>query len=409
MRNTPITNSFCRLLLLIFCFFPSVVGAQISSTTWLSRLTTDASARSNELVDSLTLVLLKLDDSWDYIGSYAIVSKSLKEDIKKIKRGDGSTLSLMYCQPVVDYRLNTASKLTEEEINKELLAFSTLLSKPYEQFAAGMIKQDLVIHVGALRNWLDFMQYRVSDLPMISANMMYELNSSKLTPSEIQESKDLTHALLNLLSKYANTPGDPYDKLLAFKYLGMYVLSLPWVWKTVEPEFVRLAKMGGASLNNLYYNRLYMARAPSIEKDSRIWRNAPRFGPNQLKTLNRISNVKVGMTKIELSDTETILTSRFAVGGYELWYYFDKSTCIVDTDTGDRYPIISMSNNLPLSKTFVVEGCQDKIVEYTMTFPPLKKTVKSFRMEQEVTNPSEHMSDGRISQDTNVYNVGDFL
>lgn len=408
MKSTPFTKFFCRFFLLFFCFLPNVVAAQNVQSSMGDGLTSEGTIRSKVLVDSLTQVLSALNNAWDYAGSNAIVSKSLQEDIQKIKRGDGSSLSVIYCQPVVDYRLNTTSKLTEEEINKELLAFSTLLSKPYEQFAAGMIRQNLVIPVSALKNWLDFMQYSVSDLPMISANMTYELNASMLTPAEIQESKDLTHALLHLLNVYANTPGDPYNKLLAFKYLGMYVLNLPWVWKTVEPEFIRLAKMGGASLDNLYYNRLYMARAPSIAKDSRIWRNAPRFGPKQLKTLSPSSSEKVGMTKIELSDTATILTSRFAVGGYELWYYFDKSTCMVDTDTGDRYPIISMSNNLPLSKTFVVEGCQDRIVEYTMTFPPLKKTVKSFRMEQDVTNPSEHMSDGVLSKDANIYHVDDF-
>jgi hypothetical protein len=357
------------------------------------------------MVDSLSWVLTKLDQSWDLGGTYTLQSKSLVNALKKAKEGGEAPV---YCMPEVSYRLNGEKSMTEVEINRELSTFSKMLSTAYNQLVKAENTQPSNFNVGALKDWLDFMQYRISDLPLASNNLSYSYDLREMTPDERQRNKELTVSVVRLLNQYATTPGDPYKKLLAFKYLGMFTVGIPWVWKVVEPEFVRLSKMGGASLENLLYRRLRLLRAPYIEKDSRIWRNAPRFGPNQLNLIDTKSDTKFGLVKIELSAQETILTSRMSIGGYELWYYFDKSLCIVDDQTGDRYPIIRMSNQIPLSKTIVVEGCQQKVVEYTMTFPPLKESVKFFRIEQNVTNPDELMSDGSISNDRKVYTISDF-
>lgn len=58
------------------------------------------------------------------------------------------------------------------------------------------------------------------------------------------------------------------------------------------------------------------------------------------------------------------------------WIQFDKGFCIVDRATGDAYMLRSMTRGIELNKLYTVEGQKNRMVEFTMVFPPLKRGVK---------------------------------
>lgn len=58
------------------------------------------------------------------------------------------------------------------------------------------------------------------------------------------------------------------------------------------------------------------------------------------------------------------------------WVQFNKGFCMVDKVSGDTYMLRSMTRGIELNKTYVVVGQKNRMVEFTMVFPPLQKGVK---------------------------------
>ncbi|MDE6452127.1 MAG: M56 family metallopeptidase [Odoribacter sp.] len=58
------------------------------------------------------------------------------------------------------------------------------------------------------------------------------------------------------------------------------------------------------------------------------------------------------------------------------WVQFNKGFCMVDKASGDTYMLRSMTRGIELNKTYAVEGHKNRMVEFTMVFPPLQKGVK---------------------------------
>lgn len=85
---------------------------------------------------------------------------------------------------------------------------------------------------------------------------------------------------------------------------------------------------------------------------------------------------------IETDKNETRVTIATPIYFESNWVQFDKGFCMVDRKTGDTYVIRSLTRGIELDKTLVVEGKKNRMVEFTMVFPPLKQGVKSVDMYQ---------------------------
>lgn len=79
---------------------------------------------------------------------------------------------------------------------------------------------------------------------------------------------------------------------------------------------------------------------------------------------------------IETDKKETRLTFAVPIYFNSNWVHFDKGFCIVDRESGDTYMIRSLTRGMELNKTYAVQGKKDRMVEFTMIFPPLKPGVK---------------------------------
>lgn len=79
---------------------------------------------------------------------------------------------------------------------------------------------------------------------------------------------------------------------------------------------------------------------------------------------------------IETDREETRVTILVPVYYDSNWVQFNKGFCMIDKASGDIYMLRSMTRGIELNKTYVVRGHKNRMVEFTMVFPPLKKGVK---------------------------------
>jgi len=188
----------------------------------------------------------------------------------------------------------------------------------------------------------------------------------------------------------------------------------------VNPGFTRLSRKGGATTDMLLFNRLTLSRVANMKNDSRIWRKAPRYVPSQLNAYDASTQQRKSGMAIEFNDAETRVTYRVPIGLHESWLYFDKTSILVDFDTKEQYQVKRIINGYPLGKTFVLVGCEGKTVEFTLIYPPVKKSMKSFTMENRTVVPVNYrdkkrfmlkysiMSDGGSSYSNHVFKVSDY-
>ena len=79
---------------------------------------------------------------------------------------------------------------------------------------------------------------------------------------------------------------------------------------------------------------------------------------------------------IECTPQDTRVTIALPVLYDRHWIQFEKGLSIVDENTQDIYRIRSLTRGMQLNQTYWIEGQRDRLVEFTMVFPPLGKRVK---------------------------------
>ena len=136
------------------------------------------------------------------------------------------------------------------------------------------------------------------------------------------------------------------------------------------------------------------------ELDEKIWNEAYRARPEQF-TVSDIpfSTRETKVARIEKTKNETKVTFAIPIEYHEQWIYFDRGFTIIDKSSGDRYMIRKLENDLPLDKTIIITDKYHKIIEITMIFPPLKKSVNLVDIIQFNTPGTVRMSDNKNDWD----------
>lgn len=136
------------------------------------------------------------------------------------------------------------------------------------------------------------------------------------------------------------------------------------------------------------------------ELDEKIWNEAYRARPEQFKVSDiPFSTRETKVARIEKTKNETKVTFAIPIEYHEQWIYFDRGFTIIDKSSGDRYMIRKLENDLPLDKTIIITDKYHKIIEITMIFPPLKKSVNLVDIIQFNTPGTVRMSDNKNDWD----------
>lgn len=128
------------------------------------------------------------------------------------------------------------------------------------------------------------------------------------------------------------------------------------------------------------------------ERDSRIFKNAYLVKPEQTRVSkidydwNHPNQVKI--VGIE-TKKETRVTLAVPISGPSWWISFDRGFVLIDKMTNDCYKVRRLENELPLSKIMIVKGKSNKMVEVTLVFPALKKSVESVDLVENISDDVE--------------------
>lgn len=138
----------------------------------------------------------------------------------------------------------------------------------------------------------------------------------------------------------------------------------PWVWKDMNVESYAPPRD-----KDKYYDREGRPRLP------RKVEYVDLRNDQVVESLERFTN-RTQLTSIVTEGGETRLTVAVPIHYDRNWVNFGKGFCIENSRNGDVYRIKSMTRGIELNKTLVVVGKKDRMVEFTMVFPALKKNVK---------------------------------
>ncbi len=103
---------------------------------------------------------------------------------------------------------------------------------------------------------------------------------------------------------------------------------------------------------------------------------------------------------MERTKQSTLLTVISHVPLDWTWYQFSHNDMIVDSKTGNQYKLRGLKGGLPVDTCFFIRHQQGEVVEFTLIFPPLPKSVKTINY---IQIPSET----RINsvESTRLYNL----
>ncbi len=89
---------------------------------------------------------------------------------------------------------------------------------------------------------------------------------------------------------------------------------------------------------------------------------------------------------------KTYVTLAVPIHENTFWIRFDKNTELIDRRSNEHYLVRRLDDNLVLNKTMIVSGQANKMIEVTLVFPLLKKTVETFDLVEIISDDADLMS-----------------
>ena len=165
--------------------------------------------------------------------------------------------------------------------------------------------------------------------------------------------------------------------------------------KKLEKEMDMIINKLMTSLASTYIPNFETKIKKELQRlDSKIWREAYQVKPEQVTVYNGkfSESTKVVRIKNNLTTNETYVTYTVPIYENKFWIRFDKSTEIIDEDSNDHYKVIRLDKDFVLNKTMIVSDQKNKMIEVTLVFPLLKKSVKSIAIVEKVSDDADLMS-----------------
>lgn len=177
--------------------------------------------------------------------------------------------------------------------------------------------------------------------------------------------------------------------------------------------FQELTKITSELMTSLFMNYI-----PDFQKklkkelarlDSKIWREAYRVKPEQVTIYKGdfTENRKLIRIKNDKKVKETLITFAVPIYDNKWWIRFDKNIEIIDLKSDKHYQVLRLDKDLILNKTMIVSDQKMTMIEVTLVFPLLKRSVKKIDILQEISEDADLMSnngggDGSISRNIKI-------
>jgi len=292
----------------------------------------------------------------------------------------------------IDLKVNNISNLSEEDIDKEILKTSGKLGLAIDELAITLKAKNPASRLLSLQKVIQLLEINVNS----SAGGQNQINEQFCATVT---NEDLVNAKTNFtqLKKEMDALKLEKGQLVKTQKFGILVMSMiqnNLVSKVLEAQMGGLTTMlqdmmtpmlktMGKTMENLTTE---MKENPETDTNNPEEIIEPKVEENEYKL--KPSQVKISRMPFTINDNflwviaivknqkATKVTIGISIKSDNFWISFDKGFTMIDKKNQDQYIIRSLEGELPLNQKILVSGYNHKVLEFTLVFPPLKKSVE---------------------------------
>ena len=310
--------------------------------------------------------------------------------------------------------LNVTNNMSVAEIDKVLRKSSTdlglavtMLKKLVENYNLSAMKIELIQILRTFdfkinNNNVDNSTFSDKFLSTITKD---EIKNLSVTLSKM---KNNTDELIKEKSTLAKSEGLKNQMLLLFQDKLISKIISEGMFSGISGMISQSEQISNIMSNALENGTQNVVDNESELKNEKILAEAYRVKKEQIRVSSipfesNAEVVKISGIEKNNKETKVILAVRILRDGD--WVRFDRGFTIIDKETHDRYLIRRLEREIPLDQTLILSNCANKMIEFTLIFPPLKRSVKVVDIIEVVSDDANQLtghSEGWAFKDVNL-------
>jgi len=287
----------------------------------------------------------------------------------------------------IDCKIDDMSYLKEEEMEKGIIDASTNLGLAIDELEITIKTKNQASRLLSLQKVIELMELKYNEVGL-GKNQINEQFCASVTNEDLLKTRTDFIQLKKEMDAL-KLEKNKHVKTHKFGHLALKMFQTNLVSKIYQ------AQMGGLS-TMLTDMMTPMAKAmddmaSGMKEDTNKEDNNPvevikpnvdvneyQIRPSQVKIsqlpYSKVNN-EIRVVAIEKRPKETMVTVAVSISSDNYWVSFDKGFTLIDKRNRDRYSIRRLEGDLPLNQKILISGYAYKALEFTLVFPPLKKSV----------------------------------
>jgi len=296
-------------------------------------------------------------------------------------------LDTTYKRSNYDWKVKDKNNLSEDEIDKGLIRASENLGLAIDELAITLKTKNPASRLLSIQKVIQLLELNGSS-SAVGQNQINEQFCASITNEDLIQTKtDFTQIKkeIDALKLEQNLQ----VKTQKFSLLALSMLQVNLIKKVFEAQMGALttmlkdmmtpmAKAMDDMNSEMKENPKKETSNPVEIIEPKVEVNEYKIKPSQVK-ISQLSyndrNDRIQVVAIEKKPNETRVTIAVFILNDNYWLSFDKGFTMVDKENQDRYIIRRLEGDLPLNQKIWVTGYAQKSLEFTLVFPPLKKSV----------------------------------
>jgi len=291
----------------------------------------------------------------------------------------------------LNFKVDNTSNLNDQEIDKGIIKTSASLGLAIDELAITIKSKTPASRLLSLQKVVQLMSISFNS-GAAGQNQINEQFSSSVTREDLINSRT---DFIRIKKEMDALKLEKNNQLKAQKFsiLVLSMIKVNLVAKVLQAQMGGLTSMledmmtpmvnaMGTALGGLSSEMKVEPEKDTtnpVEIDEpKVEENEIQLKPSQIK-VSRLSysglDNGIQIVSIEKMSNATMVTIAVSMRKDKNWVSFDKGFTIIDKKNQDQYIIRRLEGDLPLNQKMIVSGYDYKALEFTLEFPPLKKSV----------------------------------
>jgi hypothetical protein len=336
---------------------------------------TDSLSEKSQIVDTIGYVT---DSVTGVVSGYAIDSFPKQNDAREVKMkpiNDFSKHLVQVINMLHEFAYNNNTTVTSKDLNQIVylldIKFANInLDKTIysADFLSSITKKDFetsFLYLLKVKKEIFMLRHEpnICRKTKLFRNILGKIMQDSLISKIINESVSTLPPNAGMQSTTTISEFEPIALKIKENHVAIQKTKVQYNKNLNQDYLVKPEQMKFSSLS--YYTK--NVRTIKMMKQKRI-------SQHELYRYSR----KVQIKSIDTRDIKkTLVTLAIPIRNKNSWVWIDKSYRIIDKKNQDQYLIRRLEPNMPLNKKLVFKDCNEKMIEITLVFPALKKSVET--------------------------------